>query len=550
MQGVYLIISVIILVAAMPWAPVMASVPLQVRIHAVEQGNVVTPNQSFTLHYDVTFESQSDHYYYVDNSLRLTRPNSVTGSDPGRFSVTYPGGLPEGSIKTIGICLLENGDEICDEIRVRSGTVLSLDQAVEVHTVGVKNHVTPDAPFDIHYDVLKPTDSSHYYYVDGELLSTRDKGSHAAAEFSVTYPWGMEAGDSIEVKICVDTTNDQACGYKTITAGLAPAAADAPDPFSAELMQQHYIARADCDPVCGYYSNIYYGDSTVSWLPLVGPDAEPNGLRIDVYYPTQDGRVHTQGAPNTLVIYAHSANHNKETLLGPKKGTLSAYMGIGGAAGGVTVASLDFRHPAKDIDSNGYPVSLDDMSHAVQFFRYYADVFNINPDDIFITGSSLGAGAGIHAAVKQLANPDDPSPVRRTSSGIRGAFLATGQSSFSPHWFRSNFLEEEIWPYYQPDYHDDIERMIYGHALADVSVNAPILELVYEQDFIDHKVTASEKTNKEVDTTHLPNYGLVMLEQYRLHGIAEKIMVRESYGGSFGTDSTRFIERNRLSGQH
>ena len=166
------------------------------------------------------------------------------------------------------------------------------------------------------------------------------------------------------------------------------------------------------------------------------------------------------------------------------------------------------------------------MSHAVQFFRYYADVFNINPDDIFITGSSLRAGAGIHAAVKQLANPDDPSPVRRqVSSRIRGAFLATGQSSFSPHWFRENFLEEEIWPYYQPDFHDD-EPLIYGHALADVDENAPILELVYEQDFIDHKVTASEKTNKEVDTTHLPNY--CMLDQYRLHGIGDDL-VRESY---------------------
>ena len=532
------------------WLPLtLVAAPFQVRILAVDHGNVVTPNQPFVVEYDVTADSNSDHYYYVDNSLKLTRSNSAMGSEAGRFSVTYPGGFSAGVSKDIRICLKEGNELVCDAIRVRAGQVLELKQAVEIHTVGIKDHVPPGQPFDIFYDVLKPTSSSHYYYVDGNLLATRSKGDHDGDEFSVTYPWGLENGDSIDVEICVNADEGgQACGARTIVASTPPAGADVPPPFNSDVMDQHFHASGSCNPVCGYYSNIYYGDSTVSWLPLVGPDSEPNGLRIDVYYPTSDGRVHA-GEPNTLILYAHSANNNKETLLGPKKGTLESYLEIGGGgAGGVTVAALDFRHPAKDLDEQGYPVSRDDMSHAIQFFRYHAAVFNINPDDIFITGSSLGAGAGIHAAVKELANPGDPSPVRQVSSRIRGAFLATGQSSFSPHWFRENFLEEDIWPYYQPDFHDDEDRSIYGHAVADVDENAPLLELAYEQNYVDHKVTASEKTNKEVDTTHLPNYGLTMLDQYRLHGIGDRIMVRESYGGSFGTDSTRFVERNRISG--
>lgn len=528
---------------------VMAAMDFQVRILSVGEGNVVPPNQDFPIDYEVTGSSESDHYYFVDGVLRKTRSNSTTGQEAGRFSVTYPGGFSQDTVKTIAVCLDHLGGLACDEIRVRAGYVLQLDQAVEVHTVGVNNHVPAGQPFDIFYDVLNPTSSSHYYYVDGSLAATRSKGQQDENEFSVTYPWPLAVGESVHVEICVDTDTDQACGAKTITGGPAPASASPPDPFDADVMASHFVTYGSCDPVCGYYENIYYGDSAVSWLPIVGPDSEPNGLRIDVYYPTVDGRVHEGGERNTLVIYAHSANHNKETLLGPKKGTLEAYLGIeGGGPGGVTVAALDFRHPGKDLDAEGYPVSRDDMSHAVQFFRYYADVFNINPDDIFITGSSLGAGAGIHAAVKELANPDDPSPVRQVSSRIRGAFLATGQSSFSPAWFEKNFLEEEIWPYYQPGFHDDEARSIYGHAVANVDVNAPILELAYEENYIDHKVTASEKTNKEVDTTHLPNYGLTMQNQYRLHGIGDRIMVRESYGGSFGGDSTRFIERNRLSG--
>ncbi len=527
----------------------LAAEDFQIRIHAVGEGNVVPPQTAFQINYAVTGSSSSDHYYYVDGSLKKTRSNSSTGSLSGEFSVTYPGGFSDGDRKNIAVCLQHEGDLVCDDISIRAGHVLQLDQAVEVHTVGINNHVPAGQPFDIYYDVLKPSSSSHYYYVNGNLAATQSKGSNDGKEFSITYPWALSVGETTHVRICVDTNTGQACGAKLITGGPAPAGADAPDYFDGDVMDDHFVTYGSCDPVCGYYENIYYGDSSVSWLPIVGPDSEPNGLRIDVYYPTPDGRVHSGSETNTLVIYAHSANHNKETMLGPKKGTLASYLGIeGGGAGGVTVAALDFRHPAKDIDENGYPVSKDDMSHAIQFFRYYADVFKINPDDIFITGSSLGAGAGIHAAVKELANPEDPSPVRRVSSGIRGAFLATGQSSFAPQWFRSNFLEEEVWPYYQPDFHDDEERSIYGHAVANVDENSPILELGYEADFIDHKVTASEKTNKEVDTTHLPNYGLTIQNQYKLHGIGDRIMVRESYGGSFGGDSTRFIERNRISG--
>lgn len=527
----------------------LAALNFQVRIFSVGEGNVVPPNEPFPIRYEVTADSDSDHYYYVDGSLKKTRSNSSTGSLAGEFSVTYPGGFSQGDRKTIAVCLDHQSAQVCDEVSVRAGAVLQLDQAVELHTVGTNNHVPAGQTFDIVYDVLNPTSSSHYYYVNGDLAATQSKGSDKGGEFSITYPWGLAVGETTHVEICVDTNTAQACGSKLITGGPAPAGGDVPDPFDSTVMGDHFVTYGSCDPVCGYYENIYYGDSSVSWLPTVGPDSEPNGLRMDVYYPTADGRVHSGSERNTLVIYAHSANHNKETLLGPKKGTLEAYLGIeGGGAGGVTVAALDFRHPAKDLDDNLYPVSRDDMSHAVQFFRYYADIFKINPDDIFVTGSSLGAGVGIHAAVKEIANPEDPSPIRQASSRIRGAFLATGQSSFSPQWFRSNFLEEEIWPYYLPDFHPDEERSIYGHAVANVDEHAPILELGYEGDFIDHKVTASEKSNKEVDTTHLPNFGLTIQNQYRLHGIGDRIMVRESYGGSFGGDSTRFIERNRLSG--
>ncbi|WP_157375497.1 hypothetical protein [Alcanivorax hongdengensis] len=521
----------------------------QVRIHTVGNGNVVEPNQPFTLTYDVTATSHSDHYYYVDDSLKLVRANSITGSEAGVFSVTYPGGFANGTSKRIRICLFDDNDvPVCDEVRVRAGHVLAVPLAVEMHALGVANQVPANQSLDIHYDVLGPSSSDHYYSVDGELKLVRPQGSQAAGEFSVTYPGGFAAGTSHELKACVQDGDAMRCGSRQVAVGSVGAGADAPAPITSSLLNEHYTVIGNCSPVCGYYENVFYGDSSVSWLPVVGPDSEPNGLRADIYYPTPDGRIHSGSERNTLLIYAHSANHSKESVRADKKGMLLKYLSIQQGGGGVTVAALDFRHPLKDLDENAYPLARDDLSHAVQFFRYYADVFKINPDDIFITGSSLGAGSGIHAAVKELASPDDPSPVRRVSSAIRGAFLSNGQSSFSPQWFRENFLEPAVWPYYQKGYLDDAERAIYGHAVANVTASAPILELVYEGTFVDHKVTLSEYQNKAVDLTHMPNFGLAMLAQYRLHGLDDRIIVRDNYGGNFDRESMNFVVRNRLSG--
>ena len=92
---------------------------------------------------------------------------------------------------------------------------MDLKQAVKFHT-GIKDHVPPGQPFDIFYDVLKPTSSSHYYYVDGNLLATRSKVTMDGDGFG-HLPLGLENGDSIDVEICVNADEGgQACGAKTI----------------------------------------------------------------------------------------------------------------------------------------------------------------------------------------------------------------------------------------------------------------------------------------------------------------------------------------------
>lgn len=182
----------------------------------------------------------------------------------------------------------------------------------------------------------------------------------------------------------------------------------------------------------------------------------------------------------------------------------------------------------------------------MQFARHYAAELNINPDDIFLVGSSLGGGASIHAGVREIANPSDPSPIRQRSSAVRGVFSNDGQASFAPLWFRSQFLEPPVAAIYRKDLLDDETRSIYGHAIAQVNSNAPLMELLYSTPFIAHKVTLSEYLSGSVDLVHLPNLALVLEAQYRLHGIGERIRVRERYAGNFGRDAAKFVSDNRL----
>ncbi len=263
-----------------------------------------------------------------------------------------------------------------------------------------------------------------------------------------------------------------------VTGGQPPQGLDLPPDLSAQSLDDYYVPCANCAPVCGNYQNLYYGDPGVAWIPERG-DGQTDGLRVDLYYSSSDGRVPLGDAPATLVIYPHSAGSSKEALLGTHQSLLNQLLQLGNAGKGVLIASLDFRHPHKQMNADGTPSSTRDLSHATQFFRHHAQIFNIDPDDIFMVGSSLGGGVIVQAAVTEIASPSDPHPVRRMSSAIRGAFVRDGQSSFSPAWVRSNFLEPDLADRYQRSLLEDEQRLIYGHAPALVGPDSPYMELVY-----------------------------------------------------------------------
>lgn len=513
----------------------------------VGQGYVVPPDEWARVQYQVIHEVSGNLSFYLDNSLALVKDGSQIERNASGAHTSYPTGLAQDGVLEPRICEGSAPVQVCDQVSIRADHVLMPGQTIEISPLGVAGHVPPRTPFDIDYSILKPTVSDQLFYIDGVLHGRRTASSPQSGPQTIGYPGGLNDGEKRLLRFCVDDAS-ATCGFAEVMGGQPPNGVDVPEPFLVENLPNHYQVVADCNPTCGYYSNVYYGDPGVSWIPERG-DGLPDGLRMDLYYSGADGRLNPNAAPNTLIVYAHSAGSNKESLLAKNRTLLSHLLAIADSGAGVIVASADFRHPLKQLENDLTPSSVADLSYLVQFARHYAVALNINPDDIFLVGTSLGAGVAIHAAVREIANPSDLSPVRRSSSAVRGVITRDGQTSFAPHWFRSQFLEAPVAAIYQAGLLDDESRLIYGHAIAGVHSDSPLMELLYTGRFIDHKVTLTEYRGRTVDLVHLPNYGLVMEAQYRLHGIGDRISVRELYASNFSRDAARFVAQNRL-GRH
>lgn len=518
-----------------------------IKIFGIGQGFVVPPNQPVKVQYKVTPELSGNHSFYLDGALLLTRAgNRIDRTSTGAYTLTYPSGLPAGRVAELRICVERTPTPLCDTVNIRSGQVVMPPLTVELGPIGTAGYVPPRTPFNVPYVINKPTTAAQQMYVDDALRLRLTASSPQPGPKTVQYPGGLNTGERRQLRICLE--DDTAlCGYSEAIGGTPPAGIDLPPPFDIANLPSHYQAVANCDPICGYYSNIYYGDPSVSWIPDRG-DGQPDGLRVDLYYSGPTAQHDPNGAPRTVVIYAHSAGISKEALLTTKASILKQLMNVPKSGGaGMVVASADFRHPIKQFNPDRTPVSVKDLSYLVQFLKHYATELNINPDDIFLVGSSLGGGASIHAAVREIANPSDPHPVRRHSSSVRGLFVNDGQTSFAPQWFRASFLEPEVAALYRNDLLPDEKRSIYGHAMSEVNpLRAPLMELTYSSPFIDHKVTLAEYLGLRVDLMHLPNLGLAMEQQYRLHGIEDRIRVRERFAGNFSREVAKFVSENRL----
>ena len=84
-------------------------------------------------------------------------------------------------------------------------------------------------------------------------------------------------------------------------------------------------------------------------------------------------------------------------------------------------------------------------ARAVQFIRYKAEEWNIDPSRIMLTGSSAGAASSMWLATHDdMADPDSEDPIVRFSTRVAGAYVGGGQTTLDPFLIEERIGSEAI----------------------------------------------------------------------------------------------------------
>lgn len=140
--------------------------------------------------------------------------------------------------------------------------------------------------------------------------------------------------------------------------------------------------------------------------------------------------------PTPLVIFIHGSGSKDDILTQlPLDQLLQA---------GISCASIDFR---KEVNGKIYfPNPFLDSARAVQFLRYKAKQFNLDPARIACCAAGAG-GSGLSLLIafhKDLADPKSDDPVVRESTRLTCVAVQKAVVSFDPRWIKEN-LPGKAW---------------------------------------------------------------------------------------------------------
>ncbi len=96
-------------------------------------------------------------------------------------------------------------------------------------------------------------------------------------------------------------------------------------------------------------------------------------------------------------------------------------------ARGISVATANYRYAAQA----PLPAAMLDCARAIQFLRFHAAEYNLDPKAVIAAGSSAGAAAALWLAFHDdLADPSSSDPVARQSTRVRAVGSLAGQTTF------------------------------------------------------------------------------------------------------------------------
>ena len=172
------------------------------------------------------------------------------------------------------------------------------------------------------------------------------------------------------------------------------------------------------------------------------------------------------------------------------------------------------------------PAMLNSALRAVQFLRFKADEWKIDSSRIVATGGSAGGCSSLLIALHDdIAEPNNPDPVKRFSSRISGAQVAGAQTTMNPFLIKEKIGEKTFanpMPY-QPFGAETAEDMMRDwekykqlalkcSPITHLSKDDPPLHLFYN-------VNREFPTSRGSNGIHSPIFGEIMLEACEKIGV-------------------------------
>lgn len=157
-------------------------------------------------------------------------------------------------------------------------------------------------------------------------------------------------------------------------------------------------------------------------------------------------------------------------------------------AAGLSVASINYRLST----DQPFPASFVDSARAVQFLRFHARGYNVDPTRFAVTGNSAGGGISLWLAMHDdMARPDSPDPIARESTRVAGASVINAQVSYDYRFYREHGLgmameDSRFWKMYgleSPEQFDHPRHYSVAEhtaAITHLSAGDPPMYFLYE----------------------------------------------------------------------
>lgn len=128
--------------------------------------------------------------------------------------------------------------------------------------------------------------------------------------------------------------------------------------------------------------------------------------------------------PTPLVVYIHGGG-----LASGDKSSLSANQLAQMLKSGLTVMAINYRLTGEAV----FPQHYMDCARAIQYARYHAKDFNINPKLVAATGGSAGGMTSLWLGFHDdLADPNNADPILRESTRLKVMAVSAAQTTLIP----------------------------------------------------------------------------------------------------------------------